>query len=243
MPFPVLSHAKRFALFLDVDGTLLDLAATPAEVCAPAGVIELLCRLVDRLDGALALLSGRAIADLDRIFDPLRLPIAGVHGGERRGIDGILHSPAVDHHFLEYARDRLGEFVRRHEGALLEDKGIAVAVHTRRVREVHADAAGIVALLAAESAGQFVLQQGKDVHELKPADVDKGAALAAFMAEPPFLGRIPLAVGDDVTDADAFAEAERRGGISVAVGYGAPAAMLRMEGPRALERWLRDWIA
>lgn len=237
-----LPRRSECALFLDVDGVLLDLAPTPSGVVASAGVIDLLERLVAGFDGAVALISGRAIDDLDRIFQPLRLPSAGVHGGERRTRDGVRHAIPIDRRFLAHAEVILGDFVSAHEGALLEPKGLSVAVHTRLARDAQPGAAALVAALAAESGGGFVMQGGQDVHELKPISANKGRALAEFMAESPFRSRRPVAVGDDLTDADAFAEAEMRGGVSVAVGPHAPAAMIRLDSARDARHWLRRWL-
>jgi trehalose 6-phosphate phosphatase len=226
------------ALFLDVDGSLLDLRPVPDAVFAPLAVLRLLLHAQLHLDGALAVVSGRTVDDLDRIFHPLRLPCAGVHGVERRDTDGGLHRIAVDRALLEAARPALERFARRHPGALLEDKGAALALHTRRVPAATAAALALVQELADGSAGAFRAVAGKYVAELRPAAAHKGEALAAFMAEPRFAGRRPLMVGDDVTDGDAFREARARGGLAVAVGLGAPAADCWLEGPAACRAWL-----
>ena len=226
------------ALFLDVDGSLLDLRPVPEAVFAPLVVLRLLLHVQLRLDGALALVSGRTVDDLDRIFHPLRLPCAGVHGVERRDADGILHRIAIDRAPLDAARPVLERFAHGHPGALVEDKGAALALHTRRAPAATAAALALVEELAAASHGAFRAVAGKYVAELRPATAHKGEALAAFMSEPRFAGRRPLMVGDDVTDGDAFREAWARGGLAIAVGTGAPAADHWLDAPSSCRAWL-----
>ena len=226
------------ALFIDVDGSLLEFRPTPAAVFAPLDVRRLIVHLQRALDGALAVLSGRTLNDLDRIFHPLRLPGAGIHGIQRRAVDGRLHQQPVDRRVLDAARPELERFVAMHPGALLEDKGHALALHTRRLPQAGPAAAELVARLAAASNGAFRSLPGKHVAELRPAVADKGDALAAFMAEPPFAGRRPLMIGDDLTDADAFREVRARGGLAIAVGDDAPEADLRLASPADCRAWL-----
>jgi len=232
----------RWALFLDVDGGLLELQPTPGDVVASPEVIDLLGRLHQELGGAIAFLSGRAIEDLDRLFHPLRLPCAGAHGVERRSSGGVSHTFPSDEAFLAHARQALGEFVRRHPGSLLEDKGVALALHTRRSPRVRREAATVVLSLADMSAGRYAVQRGKEVFELKPLAVNKGTALAAFMAEAPFKGRRPVVTGDDLTDAYAFRAAADLDGVSVAIGPEAPSAMFRLADPAECRGWLSGWL-
>lgn len=235
---PPPEELEDVALFLDVDGSLLDLRPVPEAVFAPLAVLRLLLHVQLRLDGALALVSGRTVDDLDRIFHPLRLPCAGVHGVERRNADGALQRLAVDRALLDSARPVLERFARSHPGALVENKGAALALHTRRVPTATEAALALVEELALASGGTFRAVAGKCVAELRPATAHKGEALSAFMAEPRFAGRRPVMVGDDVTDGDAFREARRLGGLAIAVGAGAPAADHWLEGPAACRAWL-----
>ena len=235
---PPPDELEDIALFLDVDGSLLDLRPVPEAVFAPLAVLRLLLHVQLRLDGALAMVSGRTVDDLDRIFHPLRLPCAGVHGVERRNAEGALRRLAVDRAVLDAARPALEHFARSHPGALVEDKGAALALHTRRVPPATDAARALVEELAAASGGTFRAVAGKCVAELRPAKAHKGEALAAFMAEPRFAGRRPVMVGDDVTDGDAFREARARGGIAIAVGAGAPEADHWLDGPAACRAWL-----
>jgi trehalose 6-phosphate phosphatase len=227
-----------FALFLDVDGSLLDLRPVPEAVFAPLSVLRLLLHVQLQVEGALAVLSGRTVDDLDRVFHPLRLPCAGVHGVERRDSAGMLHRIAIDRAQLDMARPALERFAQANPGALVEDKRVALALHTRRAPAATPAALTLAVELARASGGRFHAVAGKCVAELRPVSAHKGDALAAFMDEPRFAGRRPLVVGDDVTDGDAFREARARGGIAVAIGHDAPDADHWLEGPAACRAWL-----
>jgi len=206
-----------WALFLDVDGTLLKIAATPAAVSVPGRIIELLERVQRRLAGALALVSGRRVADLDALFAPLRLPAAGAHGAERRDASGRFHTQELGP-ALDPARRLLAAWADEHRGVLLEDKGVALALHYRAAPALE-DAARTAVTAAAAAAGpSFHVQGGKKVFEIKVGDHGKGAAIAQFMSEPPFKGRLPVFVGDDLTDEDGFEVVNGLGGHSIAVG-------------------------
>ena len=203
-------------MFLDVDGTLLEFAHRPDAVEPGAELHGILRRLESALGGALALISGRAVDDLDRIFDPLRLPSGGQHGLERRDAAGVLHKVDIAH-ALDGIRAPLRNFADRHEGALLEDKGSALALHYRMAPAVEAEARTLVESLTADRDELHYLA-GKMVFEIKSRAVDKGVAIACFMAEAPFAGRVPVFLGDDVTDEDGFRFVNQTGGQSVRVG-------------------------
>lgn len=206
-----------WALFLDVDGTLLEIAAAPEDVFVPSRMLEVLASLEARLGGALALVSGRAISDLDRLFTPLRLPAAGAHGAERRSTSG---SVVFNHggEGLEAARVPMRRWASQHDGVLLEDKGVALALHYRGAPHLEGDVKRIATEAAALAGPQFVIQEGKKVLEIKPLSTDKGLAIAQFMAEAPFAGRVPVFIGDDLTDEHGFARVNALGGHSIAVG-------------------------
>lgn len=241
-----MSHAAvnqnaRWALFLDVDGTLIELAETPESVYVPLELKSLLGEVARRLDGALALISGRTIASLDELFDPLRLCASGVHGAERRGADGRLVRSPLDTTALRAVHEELAAFARVHEGVLLEDKKFALAVHFRLApqlaEEVHEKTASIVARLGAE----YVLQTGKCVYEIRPSATTKGTAVRTFMEQAPFAGRQPIYIGDDVTDEDAFEAVNALGGISVRVGAAATTrASYRLPSVVDVHRWIRE---
>jgi trehalose 6-phosphate phosphatase len=229
-----------WALFLDVDGTLLPIAANPAAVRVPERVVSVLASLQDRLSLAIALVSGRSIAELDRLFAPLRLPAAGVHGGERRDGAGNMHGGGR-RDLLAFARRRLAAFCADHPGALLEDKGMALALHYRGAPEIES-AARLAVAETLEAAGPDVhLQEGKMVLEIKAHSSAKGDAIDAFMQEPPFRGRRPVFVGDDLTDEHGFDVVNRLGGYSIAVGLGRPTvARWRLRDERQVLEWLES---
>ena len=219
------------AVFLDFDGTLVDLAATPDGVRLEPGVVEALALLAERHGGALAIISGRPVAQIDAMLAPLLLPVAGVHGVERRGADGRLHVAATPDVAAVLARARA--LAQRHPGLLVEQKRGAVALHYRLAPEL--EQLCLQEMTAAVQACPGVLLlHGKMVLEAKPAATDKGGAIAAFMAELPFSGRQPVFAGDDTTDEAGFAYVQQAGGQGVKVGSGPSAAALRLASPGAL---------
>src|SRR5262245_52511571 len=206
------------SLFLDVDGTLLDIAATPELVVVPAELSATLSRLFDLLGGALALVSGRPIAQLDRLFEPLRLPAAGEHGAELRlaaDQEIIAGRPLLA---LGPLVTQLTAATTSIPGVRIERKRAGVAVHYRQAPEQAALLRGLVdAAVAGYAAGGQVLA-GKMVLEVKERMYSKGQAVIALMQRPPFAGRAPVFLGDDASDRNGFAAARRFGGCAVAVG-------------------------
>lgn len=231
---------RRWALFLDVDGTLLEIAETPQGVYVSDSLRQLLSGLRARLDGALALISGRSIDNLDQLFDPLRLCSAGVHGCERRDMDGTILRPELDPTRIEPVRRQLTGFVNARKGLLLEDKGFGLAVHFRLAprlgEEVH-----YAMLTALERLGpDFVLQAGKFVFEIRPAAWTKGSSIAAFMQQQPFKDRVPIFIGDDVTDEHGFEVVNALDGISIRVGdASATLARHRLASVTDVIQWLQ----
>lgn len=207
-----------WALFLDVDGTLLEIAETPQAVRVPEKIKQLLINVSVHLDGAIALVSGRSLEDIDRLFAPLRPCASAVHGCERRDALGCVIRPPLDRHRLDSARDQLTQFVDRNPGLLLEDKGFGLALHFRRVPHLSADVHGVMKALRERVGSDFVLQAGKCVFELRPAAWSKGTSIAEFMNQPPFRGRTPVFVGDDLTDEEGFAVVNAMNGVSIRVG-------------------------
>lgn len=225
------------ALFLDVDGVLLDFAHAPDAVHVPAALVERLDELHAQLDGALALISGRSIATLDALFAPLTLPCAGLHGLERRN-GGDMHRLHADASGLDAVRAAALVVAARYPGALVEDKGIALALHWRAEPLAAADLQALAASAAMRLPG-YHLQPGDHVVELKPAGADKGVAIEAFLQESPFAGRTPVFAGDDLTDEHGFEAVNLRGGISVLVGTREPsAARHALTDIVAVQRWL-----
>jgi trehalose 6-phosphate phosphatase len=233
-------YSRDWALFLDVDGTLLDIALHPAAVRVDAALRGLLARLAGAAGGALALVSGRAVADVESLFAPLRLCVAGQHGAERRDFAGRLHRQVRQPVGLRVAAERLGRFVDARPGLVLENKGLNIAVHYRIAPGYERELADEFARLIAELGEDFELQAGKMVFELKPAGQSKGGAIAQFMHEDPFTGRVPVFVGDDLTDESGFAVANQLGGHSIKVGAGDSVASWRLPDPKAVRAWLRS---
>jgi trehalose 6-phosphate phosphatase len=205
------------ALFLDFDGTLVELAAHPQAVRPAPDLVPLLATLVRRLGGALAIVTGRPIDEVDRFLAPLRLPIAGLHGNEMRSVpDGTPGArTAVE---LGQVRDRLGRLAAEWPGVTVEDKGIAIAVHYRAVPDAAGEVRRVAAELQGESADALMVLDGKMVVELVPAGRDKGTAIRELSRAPPFAGRRPVFLGDDVTDEAGFRAVNELCGVSIRVG-------------------------
>ena len=245
-PRPPLPPAPRreWAYFFDLDGTLIDFADTPAAVRVGTELRELLERLYEETGGAVALISGRAIADVDRLFPHARLPVAGQHGAERRGAGGRVTRHAVPTRRLERVRLRLATAVLGKAGLLLENKGLSLALHYRRAPRLGGYAHRLARSLlpALGGARQFSIQRGKYVVEVRPAGKNKGLAVLDFMKEAPFRGRAAVFVGDDVTDEFGFKAVNRLagGGHSIKVGPGRTAARWRLRNVKAVEAWLRS---
>jgi trehalose 6-phosphate phosphatase len=225
-----------WAYFLDVDGTLIDVADTPDAAHVDAGLLDLIARLHRASGGAVALISGRALADLQPRLGKLRLPLAGQHGLERRDAAGKLHLQRTPSAGKRAIKAALAPVLARHPGLLLEDKGLALALHYRRAPHLAAYAQRLMARLAV--GAELELQRGKRVAELKPAGVDKGTAVTAYLAEAPFKGRRPVFIGDDLSDENAFAVVNRLGGVSIKVGRGASCARCRLRDVAAARAWL-----
>lgn len=228
------------ALFLDFDGTLAAIAPQPDAVVVEPWLVPLLGRLQVSLAGALALVSGRPIAELDAYLAPLLLPAAGVHGAERRDAQGHVRCSAlVVPRALRWRAQRLARLDR---GLQLEDKQVAIALHWRR-----APGFGDLCLRALRSAARphadWRVLHGKSVAEVKPAGIGKGHAVQAFCTEPPFAQRVPVFVGDDATDEDGFAAVQAAGGYGIKVGEGPTVARHRLADPQAVRRWLLDSLA
>jgi trehalose 6-phosphate phosphatase len=236
----VTDNKAGWALFLDVDGTLLDIAQTPQEVRVSEDLKRLLCEVCAKLDGALALVSGRGLADLDTLFSPHKFCAAGLHGFERRDAFGCLHRPPLEAVELDGARARLRRFVETRAGLLLEDKGHALAIHFRRAPHLAAEVANEVWSALVHLYPAFKMQRGKCVFEIQPQMYDKGTAVAQLMREKPFLGRTPVFVGDDLADENGFAVVNSMAGVSVRVaGSGATLAVNEFGAVRDVLEWLR----
>ncbi len=225
------------ALFLDIDGTLADLERSPDAVHIDDAIAAALPRVARWLDGALALVTGRAITSADRLFPGLTLPMAGQHGCERRDAAGGIHLHAPARGTQARLRRLLQRLAKRHPQLLLEDKGASLALHYRSAPHLAAHVHRTVRQSVAQEAG-YTVQPGKLLVEVRPEGRDKGTAIDDFMAEDPFAGRVPVFVGDDLTDEHGFAAVERMGGWTVKVGGGRTAARFRLANPAAVRQWL-----
>lgn len=232
-----LSKAGR-AYFLDIDGTLVDFADSPDAVKLSATLPALVDALYESSGGAVALITGRSIEDADRLFAKRQLPIAGQHGHERRTATGEVTQHHVSPRALDPARHALRLIVDRHPELLLEDKGLTLALHYRRAPNL-ASLAHRMMHSAQHALGEhYCVHRGKCVVELAPAGRDKGRAIRAFMREPPFRGRPPVFIGDDVTDEHGFEMVNRLGGDSIKVGPGPTVARWRLPSVAAVLAWL-----
>lgn len=231
-----------WAYFFDIDGTLVDFADSPAGARPDAALRGLIAELHRAAGGAVALISGRAIPDIDALMEGVRMPAAGQHGTERRDAAGRLthHAARVDR--LDWAHDQLAAAAARHAGLLLEHKGLSLALHYRRAPRLAGYAHKLVRSLAPRLGSQYCIQKGKRIVELKPAGKDKGAAVLEFMEEPPFKGRTAVFVGDDLTDEYGFATVNRLHGYSVKVGKGRTAARFRLRDVAAVRAWLAQAV-
>jgi trehalose 6-phosphate phosphatase len=236
-PQPPEIPRSPWCLFLDVDGTLLDIAPTPGSVRVDAGLIDLLRRLERACGGALALITGRPIAEVDALFDPLRLPVAGVHGFERRNAQGHYFRPGFAGSGLGFLRNEVTALAQSLHGVLFEDKGCAFAVHYRQAPHLEEAVRLRMARLVSATRPAFELLEGDFVVEVKPVEHDKSTAIEAFMQEDPFAGRTPIFIGDDVTDLDGFAAMRRFNGLAVAVGSRIP-GRTRLANPDEVRAWL-----
>lgn len=244
LPTPKPLNLRETALFLDLDGTLAPIAARPQDVHPDPRRTSLLERLSRRLDGRLAVVSGRTLADVDRILEGCVTTVAAVHGLVRRSPEGRL-SQTPPHPGLDRAVAGFRTFAARDNGLIVEEKaGLSVALHFRQAHAQTEAARGCARQLAAETG--LALQDGDMVAELRTPGPRKGDSVRAFMAKPPFAGAVPVFVGDDATDEDGFAAAQALGGVGVVVGQTRQTvARFRLADVEAALAWLEaaSWAA
>jgi trehalose 6-phosphate phosphatase len=226
------------AILLDVDGTLLDIAAKPMDVIVPQRLKRALAALARATNGAIAFVSGRPLADLDQLFAPLKLAAIAGHGAELRLAGEDLPSwrePPLGSDL----RGRFRAFVSELDGIVLEDKGYSLALHYRQAPE-HAEALrrAIAAACADHPNNPIEVLPGKDVIEIKSSAFNKGTGIRTLMTYPPFRGRRPLFIGDDVTDEAAFAVLPEFGGVGYSVGH----TMVGLAGSFTAPRDVRAWL-
>ena len=236
-----LPNAAHYAFFFDIDGTLAPLAAQPEDVTIAPEVRENLERLAARCEGALALVSGRTIQQLDALVAPLTLPLAAVHGAECRNLQGEITRNALPADTAASLTAELERAVDLLAGSRLENKGMAFALHYRQA-PWHQRTIEQLAQSLASRFPELVVQPGKCVVELKPRTVNKGAAIETLMQQPPFAGRTPVFLGDDDTDEAGFQRVNAMKGISVKVGEGKSVAQQRLTDVDAVHRWLAQLL-
>jgi trehalose 6-phosphate phosphatase len=234
------SSTQGTALFLDFDGTLADLAPQPDAVVIAPELIDLLLQLRDQFKGALAIVSGRPLSDLDHYLAPLVLPAAAEHGALRRLPDGALI--AFERPDLTRVIEVAQALQAQHAGLRVEVKTAAVALHYRHAPRLEDLCRQTLARVVKETPGTSLLS-GKFVFEVKPSGVDKGKAIAAFMGEAPFAGRVPVFAGDDVTDESGFEVVQSLGGLGLKIGDGPTQALHRLGSPTDMRHWLASMLA
>ncbi len=217
--------APDCALFLDFDGTLVDIAARPDQVVVLPEMLAALAALQTRLEGRVAVVSGRPVAELDALLAPLRLPAAGVHGMERRGADGVLRRlPLPD---FDAVRRQAQDLAARHAGLWVEEKYGALALHYRQAPELQ-EVCRAALHEAIRYSPELLLMEGKMIIEVKAAGIGKGTAIRDFLAEAPFAGHRAVFAGDDTTDEAGFDYVQGIGGAGIKVGAGPSVAQHRI---------------
>ena len=228
-----------WAYFLDIDGTLIEIADSPDAVHVDKALLRLVARLYRASNGAVALVTGRSIDDVESHLGPLPIPISGQHGLEWRDVNGRVWIRAASPTETRQAIiAELQPIVARHPGLLLEEKDLTLALHYRAAPHLAAYVHRTMERLAATGGAALEVQRGKCVVEIKPAGFDKGTAVSAYLAAPPFAGRYPVFIGDDLNDEHGFAEVNRMDGVSIKVGPGISCARYRLDNVAAVRRWL-----
>src|SRR5438105_3150248 len=239
VPHALVPHLGETAILLDIDGTLLDLMPTPREVWVPPGLAKTLNRLLARTNGALALVSGRSLNDIDLIFAPELFPAVGGHGAEMRiAADSeavASHAPPMD----KELKRRLAAIARLSPGILLEDKGYSLALHYRLAPHAEKAIYAAVSLIRADLPNAPIeVMPGKCVCEIKHSGFNKASGVIELMTHDPFKGRRPIFIGDDVTDESAFAIMPELRGLAFSVGRRAKGVVSHFDEPRDVRQWL-----
>ena len=242
-PGELAPQLDEYAILLDIDGTLLDLAPTPREVWVPPDLAKTLNRLVEKTSGALALVSGRSLNDIDLIFAPEQFPAVGGHGAEMR-LSGdseavAVHAPPMD----KELKRRLAAIARLSPGILLEDKGYSLALHYRLAPHAEKAIYEAISLIRADLPDAPIeVLPGKCVYEIKHSGFNKASGVTELMNHEPFKGRRPIFIGDDVTDESVFAIMPDFGGVAFSVGQRAQGVAGHFDEPRDVREWLARLI-
>src|ERR1700752_3116034 len=239
VPSSLVPHLSETAVLLDIDGTLLDLMPTPREVWVPPGLSKTLNRLHQRTNGALALVSGRSLNDIDLIFAPDQFPAVGGHGAEMRlSADSeavATHAPPMD----KELKRRLAAIAKLSPGILLEDKGYSLALHYRLAPHAEKAIYEAGSLIRADLPNAPIeVLPGKCVCEIKHSGFNKASGVIELMTHQPFKGRRPIFIGDDVTDESVFAIMPDFGGLAFSVGRRAPGVAGHFDAPRDVRQFL-----
>lgn len=238
-PLPSALAFSSIALFLDFDGTLVPIASHPDAVMLPLRQRRLLSVLQTQLEGAVAIISGRRLADLERLTAPLPLTLAGCHGAQRRDSDGTRHAAQIEPEAAADLGTILAEFSQQHPGTVFEDKTYAFALHYRQAPQYERACRDMMTRLWQAYRGTYQLTEGKCLLELRHHACHKGRAVQTLLDTPPFQQRTPLFIGDDSTDEDAFPVVNAHGGFSVRVGEAAQSqATYRLDSVEEVLSWL-----
>ena len=240
---PPVSDLRQCAILLDIDGTILDIAPSPPQVWVPAGLRQTLSRLANLTGGAVALVSGRSINDIDLIFSPLQLPAIGVHGAEMRtAADSDVQSRVAP--LSRALKRKLTTVAEFGPGILVEDKGYSLALHYRLAPERGPAVLAAIAKICAGMPDESVeILPGKLVVDIKPAGINKGDAVCALMQRAPFAGRQPIFIGDDTTDLPVFGIIPQFGGLAYSVGGIVADVDGHFDTPEAVRDWLSQTAA
>jgi trehalose 6-phosphate phosphatase len=230
----------EWAWFFDIDGTLVEIAALPSRVIVHDELLTSIARLNVLTGGAVSLITGRAISDVDRIFDLPEISVAGQHGLELRVAGGDITSHPVPEEGLGALRDELSSSIEGRPGLVAEFKGMSIALHYRMAPALASYSHRLLRALGAKYAPDFVIQRGKRVVELKPGGADKGEVIRRLMTAEPFAGRTPVFIGDDLTDEAGFAIVNEMSGHSIKVGPGATCARFRLTTVGQVRQWLAE---
>jgi trehalose 6-phosphate phosphatase len=227
------------ALFLDIDGTLSDLEATPSDAFIPEATLHALETLQLHY-GAVALVSGRSIASIDAICNGRHFAASGQHGLEMRLEDGVVTQTGDEEVFAPFIRQVEAELEGKWPGLLIEKKGLSVAVHYRQCPQAGSHVRHVIEGIASAHPAMLDVQTGKCVVELKRSGSSKGTAIQKMMQEERFKGKMPVFAGDDVTDEAGFAMAQQLGGAGIKIGLSPTLAHYHLPDPQTLRKWLQD---
>jgi trehalose 6-phosphate phosphatase len=234
---PEIDDLTRYAVFLDFDGTLVDIADQPDSVRMNASTLRRIASIQSRVDHALAVVSGREIAVIDQFLRPLKLPVAGVHGLERRDSAGRLHKAATNGAEFAFHAGTIAQALDGERGVIIEVKSGAVALHFRLRPDLEMRCRKIAEDLTRDRP-DLALLRGKMVYEIRRTGPNKGTVIREFLDEPPFSGRVPIFAGDDVTDEEGFLVVNDLGGVSIKIGADQTAASYRARDINEFQDWL-----